>query len=33
VQHNVAVEEVRRDRASFEDVFLELVTDDSPRPR
>jgi len=30
VQHEVAVEEVRRDRASFEDVFLELVTDDSP---
>jgi len=30
VQHDVAVEEVRRDRASFEDVFLELVTDDTP---
>jgi ABC-2 type transport system ATP-binding protein len=29
VQHGVAVEEVRRDRASFEDVFLELVTDQS----
>ena len=30
VTHGVRVEEVRRDRASFEDVFLELVTSDTP---
>ena len=30
VTHGVRIEEVRRDRASFEDVFLELVTSDTP---
>ncbi|HEX4932237.1 MAG TPA: ABC transporter ATP-binding protein, partial [Gemmatimonadaceae bacterium] len=30
VQRGVRLEEVRRDRASFEDVFLELVTGDAP---
>lgn len=30
VGEDVAIEEVRRDRASFEDVFLELVAEESP---
>jgi ABC-2 type transport system ATP-binding protein len=33
VERGVGIDEVRRDRQSLEETFLELVTDDAPAPR
>ena len=32
VEHGVGIDEVRRDRPSLEETFLELVSDDAPHP-